>query len=150
VRCPECFDELVPANAGAVEIDCCSTCGGIWLDFGELRRIEPAAAPEITGSVGPRAAAGTCPRCPEVSLWSHPLAPDMPSLVAECRACGGVWLAASELAAVKRYAETRRPTTPRPPSRPPPMAVRRPRRSSSFGDPALADLLSGALSLFMP
>ncbi len=150
MRCPECLDDLRSANAGAIEIDCCSTCGGIWLDFGELRRIDPAAAPEISGSVGPRAAAGTCPRCPEIPLWSHQLAPDVSSVVAECRVCGGVWLAASELAAVKRYAETRPRTAPRRPSRPPPRPVREAPRSSSFGDPGLADLLSGALSLFMP
>jgi Zn-finger nucleic acid-binding protein len=108
MRCPKCSGALLTVDAGAVEIDCCSSCNGIWLDFGELRRIDPAAAPPIQASTTPTAAAaGACPRCPEISLWSHPVAPDLPAVVADCRLCGGVWLAASELDRVKRYAEAR-------------------------------------------
>lgn len=151
MRCPECSDALVPMDAGAVEIDCCARCSGIWLDIGELRRIDPAAAPPIDASTATaRSAVASCPRCPEIALWSHPLAPDMPAVVAECRLCGGVWLAASELAFVKRHAEARAMTPQRRPAWEPTAPVSGRRGSSGVADLALADVVSGTLSLFLP
>jgi Zn-finger nucleic acid-binding protein len=137
-------------DAGAVEIDCCSRCDGIWLDAGELRRIDPAAAPPIDAAASRTAAAGSCPRCPQLALWSHPLAPDVSAVVAECRLCGGVLLAASELERVKRHVEVRAIRPPRQPAREPTAPMRRRRGSSGVGDLAVADLVSGALSLFLP
>jgi Zn-finger nucleic acid-binding protein len=116
MQCAECSDPLLTLDAGGIDIDCCSRCSGIWLDAGELRRIDPAAAP-WTGTAATRTAltAGSCPRC-RVDLWSHPLAADLPMRVAECRLCGGLWLAASELARVKRHVEARAITPPRRPA----------------------------------
>ncbi len=149
MRCPECSDPLLTLDAGGVEIDCCSSCSGIWLDTGELRRIELAAAPS-TGALPSRTAcaARACPRCPEVALWSHPLASDVPVRVAECRVCGGLWLAVSDLAHVKRHVEARATTSPRRPAGEP-AAARRRRRSSGPGDLGPLDVVSQALDLFV-
>jgi Zn-finger nucleic acid-binding protein len=125
MQCPECSDPLLTLDAGGIEIDCCFRCSGIWLDTGELRRIEPAALP-WTAAAATRTAstAGSCPRC-AVALWSHPLAPDPPVPVAECRLCGGLWVATSELARVKRSVEARAIKPPRRPAAQPAARERR-------------------------
>jgi hypothetical protein len=35
-RCPKCAAELVPVLYRGVELDKCSRCQGVWLDFAEL------------------------------------------------------------------------------------------------------------------
>ena len=35
-RCPKCAAELVPVPYRGIELDKCSRCQGVWLDFGEL------------------------------------------------------------------------------------------------------------------
>jgi Zn finger protein HypA/HybF involved in hydrogenase expression len=37
--CPKCGQNLVPAQNGAVEIDQCPNCKGVWLDANELETI---------------------------------------------------------------------------------------------------------------
>ena|SRR5216117_3440215 len=38
-RCPKCAGELVPVPYRGVELDKCSRCQGVWLDFGELDQV---------------------------------------------------------------------------------------------------------------
>jgi len=38
-RCPKCAGELVPVRYRGVELDKCSRCQGVWLDFGELDQV---------------------------------------------------------------------------------------------------------------
>ena len=40
MRCPKCGMELEEIEFGGVQIDECSTCGGIWFDKGELERVK--------------------------------------------------------------------------------------------------------------
>jgi Zn-finger nucleic acid-binding protein len=147
MRCPECSGALLSADAAGVEIDCCPRCSALWLDTGELRRIDPAAAP-WTRAVASRTASatGACPRCPEIALWSHPVGPDLPLRVAECRRCGGLWLAASDLAAVKRHVESRASAPPPRRSHEAERPVRR-RRSYGAWDVGFLDF-SDALEFF--
>jgi hypothetical protein len=42
--CPHCRVELVMSQRRHVEIDYCPKCGGVWLDFSELIKIERAVA----------------------------------------------------------------------------------------------------------
>ena len=39
LRCPKCDGTLEGVIFDAVEIDVCKTCGGAWLDAGELERL---------------------------------------------------------------------------------------------------------------
>ena len=39
LKCPKCGDDLSPVDRGAVQIDRCPSCSGIWLDAGELEAI---------------------------------------------------------------------------------------------------------------
>jgi hypothetical protein len=47
-RCPKCAGELVPVRYRGVELDKCSRCQGVWLDFGELDQV----VAEDTGFLG--------------------------------------------------------------------------------------------------
>ena len=38
-NCPKCEGKLVTGNFENVQIDVCDTCGGVWLDAGELQQI---------------------------------------------------------------------------------------------------------------
>ena len=38
-RCPKCGAELVPVPYRSIELDKCSRCQGVWLDFGELDQV---------------------------------------------------------------------------------------------------------------
>ena len=38
-RCPKCAGELVAVPYRGVELDKCSRCQGVWLDFGELDQV---------------------------------------------------------------------------------------------------------------
>jgi hypothetical protein len=39
MHCPKCGQKLSPEKCGAVEIDVCPSCNGVWLDKGELGAI---------------------------------------------------------------------------------------------------------------
>ena len=39
MKCPRCDGTLKPENFEGVEIDTCDTCGGVWLDSGELAQL---------------------------------------------------------------------------------------------------------------
>lgn len=47
MHCPKCGQKLAPENYGAVEIDVCAGCKGLWLDANELSAI--LASKEQTG-----------------------------------------------------------------------------------------------------
>jgi uncharacterized protein len=38
-RCPKCGAELIPVPYRGIELDKCSRCQGVWLDFGELDQV---------------------------------------------------------------------------------------------------------------
>jgi hypothetical protein len=43
MHCPKCGQKLSPEKCGAVEIDVCPSCKGVWLDMGELGTIVESA-----------------------------------------------------------------------------------------------------------
>ncbi|MGA9525155.1 MAG: zf-TFIIB domain-containing protein [Myxococcaceae bacterium] len=40
MRCPKCGMQLQSVQQGEVEVDTCFNCHGIWLDAGELQKLE--------------------------------------------------------------------------------------------------------------
>ena len=102
--CPRCQVHLapralpVPEGGGTVEADACPSCGGLFLDQGELgalaarrdlERLLAADAVEDDSDFG-------CPACGE-GMGEAPLL-GFHAGVDVCRACGGVWLDPGELA----------------------------------------------------
>ena len=43
MHCPKCGQKLASETCGAVEIDVCPSCKGVWLDMGELGAIVEGA-----------------------------------------------------------------------------------------------------------
>jgi Zn-finger nucleic acid-binding protein len=76
VRCPGCAEPMTIENLADAEVDVCTSCGGMWIDWfdGEIKRVataviesEPAriSRPDApTSSIRNEAfATGACPRC---------------------------------------------------------------------------------------
>jgi Zn-finger nucleic acid-binding protein len=40
MKCPNCNKDLVKAKRDGIELDCCSSCGGMWLTRQELNQLE--------------------------------------------------------------------------------------------------------------
>jgi Zn-finger nucleic acid-binding protein len=47
---PKCQAPMNPIERSGVTIDRCTECGGVFLDRGELERLETAEAPGLTGT----------------------------------------------------------------------------------------------------
>ena len=103
LTCVKCTSVLDKARVGDVEVDLCPSCGGLWLDHGEIERIGRGKQEDmehlrkaLTGSSAPDPASETtnsCPACPgqlkEVVLG--------PVHVDYCTKCHGVFLDKGEL-----------------------------------------------------
>ena len=46
MNCPRCNDELEVENYKGIEVDRCSQCQGMWLDYGELDQLEDVVLDE--------------------------------------------------------------------------------------------------------
>jgi uncharacterized protein len=117
--CPRCGGNLTERRFGAVAVDGCSACGGLWLDANELGQIardpstglmdvERAFQPAVSAEAG----AGTmaCPKCgAALYRFEFPHTPGVP--LDACPACKGVWMDDGELQQIaERLAEARKKT----------------------------------------
>ena len=119
MKCPVCFNELLPTQVGSLVVDVCQGgCGGIWFDAFELQRVdeedEIAGEPLLQIKRDERIAVDTarkreCPRCAEMRLHRHFFSAKRRVQVDQCPNCGGYWLDAGELAEIRaEKAETAR------------------------------------------
>ncbi len=118
MKCPACFNELVPLQVGSVTVDVCQGgCGGIWFDAFELQRIEQEddAATQWLMNVerDPRIQVDPlrkreCPRCAGVKLMRHFHSAKRRVEVDEGPGCAGLWLDAGELARIRAELEMKR------------------------------------------
>lgn len=111
MQCPACDQILTSRVAGDVTVDVCEGgCGGIWFDNFELKKLDEAhetAAnslldierdPDI---VVDRQQRRSCPVCEEMPLMRHFWSAAHEVEIDECPACGGIWLDAGELDAIR-------------------------------------------------
>ena len=67
MNCPRCDGELRVENYRGVEVDRCDTCGGMWLDYGELDQLEDTVfdKDDLKGSLRFRSFDSklVCPKC---------------------------------------------------------------------------------------
>lgn len=94
---------LAAEAASGLRLDRCTSCGGSWLDYGELapavQRQEPEGPrPEAPADPASDLRTGPCPRC-GVTL-RQALSPDGAFHVERCPRCGGLFLDRGELAAI--------------------------------------------------
>jgi len=104
--CPECREPLVAFELEGIEIDRCVTCGGTWLDAGELEQITELAGVSPGRLTHALQAAGAgkrgkrrCPRCGR-KLRAITIGGEPPVEVDRCPGGDGLWLDADEMRAV--------------------------------------------------
>ena len=110
MTCPACDAELSEVVVNGVTLNACTTrCGGIWFDQFELRKFDEPY--ESAGDVLTlkRAAGVTidpnkvrmCPTCVSIRLTRHFFSIKRQVAIEECPRCGGYWLDAGELLAIR-------------------------------------------------
>lgn len=110
MKCPACYNELKPLQAGSLSVDVCQGgCGGIWFDNFELQRVdgqEPLGEQFLDVRRDPRvqvdpARKRECPRCDGIKLHRHYFSAKRRVEVDQCPNCGGYWLDAGELGQIR-------------------------------------------------
>ncbi len=117
MKCPACDAELSrmtikgasPSGADVTLDGCRTRCGGIWFDQFELQKFDEPF--EAAGDLlALKRAAGVtidpnktrmCPKCVSVRLLRHFFSIKRQVAVEECPQCGGYWLDAGELLAIR-------------------------------------------------
>jgi Zn-finger nucleic acid-binding protein len=103
MQCVKCSGALVAKEVGAVEIDQCELCSGIWCDLGELRSVLDASFVEelrnhTDNNAGHDGLRAKCPRCGGDGSMVPVLAPGSTEMhIDTCAVCFGVWLDGGEL-----------------------------------------------------
>ncbi len=106
--CPRCRQALIIVELHGIEVDHCATCGGTWLDRGDLELIVELAGgtpdPLIAGLAPPGTGTKSARRCPRCQRkMERTIAGATPAVEIErCRYGHGIWLDAGELAALVR------------------------------------------------
>jgi Zn-finger nucleic acid-binding protein len=106
--CPACKNAMITLDLADVEIDHCVSCGGIWLDAGELEFLleDPAGAGRLLQSFQEDSSAvepaRRCPICERRMARIIVGRSDPPLLIDKCRRGDGLWFDKSELQDVLR------------------------------------------------
>ena len=117
MRCPACGNVLSVVTVGGVTVDVCEGgCGGIWFDRYELTKVDEShesageellnveRAEDVKVDLTKRI---SCPKCADnVVMMRHFFSVKRQVTVDECPNCGGHWLDAGELGAIRTEFET--------------------------------------------
>ncbi|MCI0748675.1 MAG: zf-TFIIB domain-containing protein [Verrucomicrobia subdivision 3 bacterium] len=112
MKCPACDFSLVPITVGKLTVDVCQGgCGGIWFDNFELKKVDDPAdfegaallhIPIDERRVVDYERRRKCPKCPDLVMMRHFFSERREVEVDHCPGCGGIWLDAGELAAIRK------------------------------------------------
>ena len=94
--CPRCGGRLGVARAGGYPHERCASCGGTWLDSGDLTRSVGVSRRIRLPDEGPVYLDIRCVRCPDQVLVELPY-PGTEVAIDVCPDCRGVWLDSGEL-----------------------------------------------------
>lgn len=111
MKCPACAHDLLPVTVGDLTVDACDGgCGGLWFDAFELKKVDEAHESAGEALLNVRRNDGlhidherrrSCPKCDSIVMMRHFTSPKKLVVVDECPSCGGHWLDAGELAAMR-------------------------------------------------
>jgi Zn-finger nucleic acid-binding protein len=102
VNCPVCEEPMIVLEIDEVEIDHCPSCGGIWLDAGELEllledsREKDAFLSSFETDRGSKEKARKCPICMK-RMEKILVGADKGVRIDRCRRNDGIWLDRGEL-----------------------------------------------------
>lgn len=110
MHCVACKNPMVTLELDQVEIDYCPSCGGIWLDTGELEALleSSAAAGRLLGTTAALTKGKTGPRRCPICRKRMPSAAIPASSPVELDCCprgDGLWFDRGELEEVVHYIE---------------------------------------------
>lgn len=111
MKCPRDGAKLAPVMIGAIEIDKCHQCDGLWFDPGELERIQKMDRTDFEDQIeqqygNPTVEPGEtdgymrCPRCDEGRLNEVTYTFVKRVKIDRCDTCFGVWIDDDELDAI--------------------------------------------------
>jgi uncharacterized protein len=108
MNCPACNNELQPLEVTGVKVHACAgSCGGLWFDWGEIKKIKDrnaAAGAELIhveradGVHDFRDVQHACPKCLHTLLYRHCFSKTFNYEVDQCAKCAGFWLDVGTLA----------------------------------------------------
>ncbi len=112
MNCPACDRELTRWTSPVLEVDVCDGgCGGIWFDHYELAKADESSEAAGEGlldvAVDPALQVDLdrrrlCPSCTDdVVMMRHFTSVARKVTIDECPECGGIWLDAGELRAIR-------------------------------------------------
>lgn len=117
LRCPRTGQTMTRARFGRVDVDVSEGCGGVWFDRFELEKFDEID--EIAGTMlaehvrshhrklGTEDRRLKCPRDADVVMMRRFYSGDAQIEIDECPQCGGIWLDAEELDAIRDKYPTR-------------------------------------------
>ena len=109
--CPTCRNAMITLELADVEIDHCTSCGGIWLDSGELDVLldDPAQAKRLLSSFQQSGSATEqprkCPICDKKMAKVVVGRSDPPLMVDKCPRNDGLWFDTGELQEILNRAD---------------------------------------------
>jgi uncharacterized protein len=116
--CPACGNNLNPYRVGSITLDVCAGgCGGIWFDAFELQKMDETNEPVPPDLLNLKkdahvqtvaTAKRRCPKCEGMIMGRHFFSAQKKVEVDSCPNCGGYWLDAGELAAVRNETEAQK------------------------------------------
>jgi len=100
--CPACKEPMIVLELNEVEIDNCSSCGGIWLDHGELQLLLETSSQKdrlLSSLELDRQTKEKARRCPICSKKMDKVlcGPDQDIRIDRCRDNDGIWVDRGEL-----------------------------------------------------
>ncbi len=109
LTCPNDSTALVSVQIENVTLDQCPTCGGYWLQRGELEtlgeRHDAHLDPITVGRVGTIDSKRKCP-LDGTQLVQHEFVEHTGIKIDQCPTCQGIWLEKFELSNLLRYLDT--------------------------------------------
>lgn len=113
MNCPACNSHLSEIQVHNVTLDACkSGCGGVWFDNHELKKFDEEHEPLIDLELQPQeniqrnAAPLSCPKCSNIKLFQRFSSVKRKVEIDECPGCGGIWLDAGEIVALREEFKT--------------------------------------------
>jgi Zn-finger nucleic acid-binding protein len=99
--CPRCKTGLIVIEVDQIELDYCVTCGGTWLDSGEMELLAAKAGAheqhiKLRPTSDTREKRLRCPSCGS-RMDKRIFGESAMVLVDVCPSCGGMWLDKNEL-----------------------------------------------------